>query len=77
MAVSSEERNKIWKLYERYGYRTSELDDDYMIFVLENVMYPAVDILVFEEHTKKYLSKKNEYSESGYGVHITVYQGLS
>ena len=53
MAVSSEERNKIWKLYERYGYRTSELDDDFMIFVLENVMYPAVDILVFDEHTQK------------------------
>ncbi len=77
MAVSSEERNKIWKLYERYGYRTSELDDDFMIFVLENVMYPAVDILVFDEHTQKYLSKKSEYSEGGYGVHVTVYQGLT
>ena len=77
MAVSSEERNNIWKLYERYGYRTSELDEDYMIFVLENLMYPAVDILVFEEYTQKYLSKKSEYSERGYGVHVTIYHGLS
>ena len=76
MAVTFEERNKIWKLYERYGYRTSELDEDYMIFVLENVMYPAVDILVLEEHTQKYLSQKGDYSERGYGVRVTVYHGL-
>lgn len=76
MAVSSEERNNIWKLYERYGYRTSELDENYMIFVLENVMYPAVDILVFDENTQSYLAKKSEYSENGYGVHITIYNGL-
>ena len=77
MAVSSEERNKIWKLYERYGYRTSELDEDYMIFVLENVMYPAVDILVLDDRHQNYLAKKSEYSENGYGVRVTVYQGLA
>ena len=77
MAIYSSEREQIWKLYERYGYRTSELDEDYMIFVLENVMYPAVDILIFDEHSEKHLSKKGEYSAMGYGVRVTVYHGLS
>ena len=76
MAVSSSERKQIWMLYERYGYRTSELDDDYMIFVLENVMYPAVDILIFDEASEKHLPKKSEYSAKGYGVRVTVYHGL-
>lgn len=75
--ISSSEREKIWKLYERYGYRTSELDDEYMIFVLENVMYPAVDILIFDENSEIYLSKKAEYSARDYGVRVTVYRGLS
>lgn len=77
MAVSASEREQIWKLYELYGYRTSETDDDYMIFVLENVMYPAVDILIFDERTQKHLSKKSEYSENGYGIRVTLYHGLS
>lgn len=75
--VTSSEREQIWKLYERYGYRTSEIDDDYMIFVLENVMYPAVDILIFDEKTQRHQSKKAEYSENGYGIKVTVYHGLS
>lgn len=77
MAVSSSERKQIWMLYERYGYRTSELDEDYMIFVLENVMYPAVDILIFDEASENHLQKKSEYSAKGYGVRVTVYRGLS
>ena len=77
MVVTSSERENIWKLYERYGYRTLELDDDYMIFVLENVMYPAVDILIFDENSDKYLAKKGEYSAKDYGVRVTIYHGLS
>lgn len=77
MAISSSEREQIWKLYERYGYRTLEIDEDFLIFVLENVMYPAVDILIFDEHSAKHLSKKSEYSAIGYGVRVTVYHGLS
>lgn len=77
MEVSASERSEIWKLYELYGYRAVETDDEYMIFSLENVMYPAVDILIFDENTQKHLSKKGEYSEKCYGVHVTVYHGLS
>ena len=76
MEVHSSEREQIWRLYERYGYRTLDLGDDYMVFALENVMYPAVDILLFDENTKQHLEKKNEYSERGYGIRITVYRGL-
>ena len=76
MAISSSERDQIWKLYERYGYRTSELDEDYLIFVLENVMYPAVDILIFDEKSERHIPKKNEYSAQGYGVRVNVYHGL-
>ena len=76
MEISSQEREQIWKLYERYGYRTLEIEDEFMIFALEKVMYPAVDILVFDEHSQQYLPKKNEYSASGYGVHVTEYRGL-
>lgn len=77
MAISSSEREQIWKLYERYGYRTLEIDEDFLIFVLENVMYPAVDILIFDEQSENHISKKNEYSAKGYGVRVTVYHGLS
>lgn len=76
MEISAIEREKIWRLYERYGYRTAEAEDDYIIFVLENVMYPAVDILVLVEASQRYLEKKNEYSEQGYGVRVTLYHGL-
>lgn len=77
MAITPSEREKIWKLYERYGYRSLEVDDEYMIFILENVMYPAVDILIFNEESQKYLEKKSQYSEQGYGVRVTVFHGLS
>ena len=77
MEITALEREQIWKLYERYGYRALETEDDYMMFVLENVMYPAVDILLFNEQAILYLSKKNELSERGYGVRVTVYHGLS
>ena len=77
MEVTFQEREKIWRLYERYGYRTAEVDEEYIIFVLENVMYPAVDILIFNEGSQKYLEKKSEYSERGFGVHLTPYKGLS
>lgn len=76
MEITASEREQIWRLYERYGYRSQDIEDDYMIFVLENVMYPAVDILIFDEHTQKHLAKKSEYSENGYGVRVTVYHGL-
>lgn len=77
MEISAAERQQIWKLYERYGYRSLEIADEYMIFALENVMYPAVDILIFDGNTQKHFPKKNEYSENGYGVRITVYHGLA
>lgn len=76
MKVEIEERNKIWRLYERYGYRAEENCEDYMIFALENVMYPAVDILVFNEQSKECEQKRSEYSASGFGVRRTVYDGL-
>ena len=77
MEITAIEREQIWRLYERYGYRSQDRDDNYMIFVLENVMYPAVDILIFNENTQQHIQKKNEYSERGYGVRVTVYHGLS
>lgn len=76
MEMTIQDRENIWKLYERYGYRTAETDDDYIIFVLENVMYPAVDILIFSEQSQRHLEKKSEYSALGYGVRVTVYRGL-
>ena len=76
MEVTTSEREHIWKLYGLYGYRTLEIDEAYMVFVLENVMYPAVDILVFDEQTQKYQTEKSNYSEKGYGVHVTIYGGL-
>ena len=75
--MTSQEREQIWKLYERYGYRTVELEEDYIIFILENVMYPAVDILIFSEDSQRYQEQKNHYSQQGYGVHVTPYRGLS
>lgn len=76
MKVEIEERNRIWQLYERYGYRPEESCDDYMIFALENVMYPAVDILVFNEQSQDCEKKRSEYSASGFGVRKTIYDGL-
>lgn len=76
MEITSQDREQIWKLYERYGYRTAEIDDEFIIFVLENVMYPAVDILTFSDDSQRYLEQKTRYSEQGYGVRITRYQGL-
>lgn len=76
MKVETEERRKIWQLYERYGYRAEEDSEDFMIFALENVMYPAVDILVFDEQSQEYEKKRNEYSSSGFGVRKTTYDGL-
>ena len=76
MKIEIEEREKIWKLYEQYGYRVEENCEDYMIFALENVMYPAVDILVFDDQSQEYERKRNEYSSSGFGVRKTVYDGL-
>lgn len=77
MEITSQEREQIWRIYERYGYRTAEIEECFIIFVLENVMYPAVDILIFCEDSQQYQEQKSRYSEKGYGVHVTVYQGLS
>lgn len=77
MEVSFSDREQIWKLYERYGYRALETDEEYMMFILENVMYPAVEILLFNEQNQQHVEKKNEYSANGYGVHVTIYHGLS
>lgn len=77
MSLTAQERENIWKVYERYGYRTLDLEEDYMIFILENVMYPAIDILILNEDSTNYLERKSKYSEQGYGVHVTIYKGLS
>lgn len=74
------ETEEIVKLFELYNYQQKKISprQDFLVFVLNSVAYPAVEIIPIGNVTEEEVSRlKHDYAEMGHAVHIYKKEGLS
>ena len=65
------EREKIKELFLRYGYTIEEEQNKYIIFSLGTGMYPAIEIVSFQDNVKDEVDEIRElYAKAGYAVKV-------